>query len=578
MCTNVPHVLTTDAMDAPTKPTGPYTTAEEWIDADAAWQQRVYDTGGKKPRLDNPPESMFQGNAEEHAKAVKGRRRVCFREGHPQDRARLLEPHEYNASDNTCKICKGAATKKSKDATRKPVVTYATAEAWFAKHASDTCSKHPEMTVGNCKKPKESQFESTLEFERAKVLHAQREHEYSEQIRQFRDKDAENARKREQYAEDKTTEEGREKLRKKMKQDQENKKKRMLKPAAEEMCKCPVGPHDAPEPDFFFDPVEDLGMTDYKGSRDRTVRRGVCKKHFCKKVMRTRRFNAKPTRKLYNHQREQLVWVKAKRKQWKSDNREHYNTTRRLFFKNNPDKAKARALKCAEYQKDPENAYRLRVLNTEWSARTRGISVELTEGKMRELFSLDARCFHCGVGPTGVRPLGLDQHDHTVKVYGDDTVWPCCTTCNISRGGLTLDAFRQACRNIVTYQDTGVANTVSIPYVMGAEKKFRALRRGVPISILRHRANKHGWVVEFTKEEHDAMRFHSQCYLCGLTGTKDIPLGVDRVDNAKHYTRDNSRPCCTCCNMMKKTTSFDAFVDRCRDIVTQASSPSSSST
>ena len=34
-------------MDAPTKPTGPYATAEEWIDADAAWQQRVYDTGGK---------------------------------------------------------------------------------------------------------------------------------------------------------------------------------------------------------------------------------------------------------------------------------------------------------------------------------------------------------------------------------------------------------------------------------------------------------------------------------------------------------------------------------------------------
>ena len=140
----------------------------------------------------------------------------------------------------------------------------------------------------------------------------------------------------EQYVEDNETEEGREKLRKKMKQDQENKTKRMLKPAAEGMCTCPVGPHEAPEADFFFDPVEDLGMTNYKGSRDRTVRRGVCKKHFCKTVMRTRRFNAKPTRKLYNHQREQLVWVKDRRKQWKSDNRKHYNTTRRLFFKNNP--------------------------------------------------------------------------------------------------------------------------------------------------------------------------------------------------------------------------------------------------
>ena len=258
-------------MDTPTKPTGPYATAEEWIDADAAWQQRLYDTGGKKPRLDNPPESMFHGNAEEHAKAVKGRKRVCFREGHPQDRTRLLEPHEYNASDNTCKICKGAATKKSKDVTRQPVVTYATAEAWFAEHASDTSSKHPEMTVGFCHVPKETQFESTLEYERAKVLHAQREHEYKEQIRKYRDKDAENARKREQYAEDKTTEEGREKLRKKMKQDQENKMKRKNNGCTDTTKKwCTIGSHIVDRSEIFFCPVADLGIVDFQGPRGRT--------------------------------------------------------------------------------------------------------------------------------------------------------------------------------------------------------------------------------------------------------------------------------------------------------------------
>lgn len=514
-------------MDTPTKPMGPYATAEEWIDADAAWQQRLYDTGGKKPRLSEPPLTMFHGNAEEHAKAVKGRMRVCFESGHPENHSRLLAPVDMNPSNNTCKVCWRMKTNANAEA-RRPV--YKTAEEWWESSTR--------------REPKEKQFATTEEYARAKTMH---------------------------------DDDGREKLRKKMKQDQENKKKRMMKPAAEGMCKCPVGPHDAPEADFFFDPVEDLGMTDYKGSRDRTVRRGVCKKHFCKTVMRTRRFNAKPTRKLYNHQREQLVWVKDKRKQWKSDNREHYNTTRRLFFKNNPDKAKVRALACAEYQKDAENAYRLRVLQTMWRARKDGISFELTEGKMRELFSLDARCFHCGVGPKGVRPLGLDQHVHTVKVYGDNTVWPCCKTCNFSRGGLTIDAFRQACRNIVAYQDNGVANTVSIPYVLGAKGRYCVKRCGISYAMVIYRAIKHGWNVEFTKEEHDTMRFHSQCYLCGLVGTRDIPLGVDRVDNAQHYTRDNSRPCCTCCNMMKKTSLFNAFVKRCRDIVTQASSPSSSS-
>ena len=113
---------------------------------------------------------------------------------------------------------------------------------------------------------------------------------------------------------------------------------------------------------------------------------------------------------------------------------------------------------------------------------------------------------------------------------------------------------------------------------MGAEKKFCVRRRGAPFSQVVERANKHGWVVEFTKEEHDVMRFHSQCYLCGLAGTKDIPLGVDRVDNSQHYTRDNSRPCCTSCNYLKRTSELNAFVERCRIILTQAASPSSSST
>jgi len=52
-------------------------------------------------------------------------------------------------------------------------------------------------------------------------MYAQRMQEYQEEIRKYRNKDAENGRKREQYDEDKETEEGREKLRKKMKQDQE---------------------------------------------------------------------------------------------------------------------------------------------------------------------------------------------------------------------------------------------------------------------------------------------------------------------------------------------------------------------
>ena len=83
--------------------------------------------------------------------------------------------------------------------------------------------------------------------------------EYKEQIRKYRNTDAENERKREQYAEDRKTEEGREKLRKKMRQDQENKKKRMLKPAVEGMCNVPSVRTTYQRQTFFFDPWRTLG-------------------------------------------------------------------------------------------------------------------------------------------------------------------------------------------------------------------------------------------------------------------------------------------------------------------------------
>lgn len=38
------------------------------------------------------------------------------------------------------------------------------------------------------------------------------------------------------------------------------------------------------------------------------------------------------------------------------------------------------------------------------------------------------------------------------------------------------------------------------------------------------------------------------CYLCGESYK---PVGVDRVNNAKGYTEDNSKPMCRMCNIMK---------------------------
>ena len=43
--------------------------------------------------------------------------------------------------------------------------------------------------------------------------------------------------------------------------------------------------------------------------------------------------------------------------------------------------------------------------------------------------------------------------------------------------------------------------------------------------------------------------------------------GVDRKNNNKGYTKGNSVPCCTVCNVMKRTMSSDEFINHCRKIV-----------
>jgi hypothetical protein len=67
------------------------------------------------------------------------------------------------------------------------------------------------------------------------------------------------------------------------------------------------------------------------------------------------------------------------------------------------------------------------------------------------------------------------------------------------------------------------------------------------------------------------------CFYCGaepsmlhkrlISNGAYLCNGVDRVDNAIGYTAENSVPCCTDCNMMKKAMSAEKFVSACRRIV-----------
>lgn len=53
-----------------------------------------------------------------------------------------------------------------------------------------------------------------------------------------------------------------------------------------------------------------------------------------------------------------------------------------------------------------------------------------------------------------------------------------------------------------------------------------------------------------------------KCHYCGEKEAK----GVDRVDNDKGYTKENSVPCCTWCNYAKGDTSLELMLEKVKAI------------
>lgn len=56
--------------------------------------------------------------------------------------------------------------------------------------------------------------------------------------------------------------------------------------------------------------------------------------------------------------------------------------------------------------------------------------------------------------------------------------------------------------------------------------------------------------------------FLSNCAYCG----QPLSFGIDRIDSTKHYTTDNTVPCCAMCNRMKNAYSKEVFLNKIKEI------------
>ena len=53
---------------------------------------------------------------------------------------------------------------------------------------------------------------------------------------------------------------------------------------------------------------------------------------------------------------------------------------------------------------------------------------------------------------------------------------------------------------------------------------------------------------------------------CSYCGVNIKTIGIDRVDNTKHYELNNCVSCCSTCNKMKMNLTKDKFIDKILEI------------
>lgn len=80
-------------------------------------------------------------------------------------------------------------------------------------------------------------------------------------------------------------------------------------------------------------------------------------------------------------------------------------------------------------------------------------------------------------------------------------------------------------------------------------------------SIYKSQAKKRKKDFVLTKEQFEKI-INGECYYCG---TKN-KIGIDRKDNSKGYTIENSVSCCRICNWMKLTLTEKEFIQHCIEI------------
>ena len=434
-------------------------------------------------------------------------------------------PIEQKYHGRMCKECKkakshNARAKKTEAKQDAKKARFVTAQDWWDFNVQITQTKSRYLP------PNKEEFASIEAFEEAMVLHSEREVEGGlgrQSVNQYRENG--NEVKREVYAEMKTTEEGRELIKKKQKMDDENTQKRKEKALESGLDWCAHGSHAVEKDEMIFCPVEDLELTRCIPGR---IRHHACIKHFEQYIKPHHDRDKKiPNEHLYD-----AKWRSKKRGlQWKlsdSVERKMYleSTVCNYCGKSGMNGIDRLDSSCTEYRDNNVVSccsvcnYMKGGLNVDEFIKQCNTILQYREFGKKHTIYVPYKIHHR-------KEAHIEDHPNTVSIWKDAEMYE---------------------MNEVKWKKCVVIYSSKTPF---HQMKYDAVK-------------KRGKKFEIEKEFYDTI-CKRPCTFCGITD--ETKVGIDRIDNEKDYVTENIQSCCTTCNFMRRGLTCEEFVAKVSEIV-----------
>lgn len=434
-------------------------------------------------------------------------------------------PIEQKYHGRMCKECKKA---KSRNATAKKREAKQDAKKARFVTAQDWWDLNVKITQTNSKYllPKKEEFASIEAFEEAMVRHRKREVEGGlgrQSARQYQENA--NSVKREVYSAMKTTEEGRDSLKKKQQAGDEYTRKRKEAALESGLDWCAHGSHPVPKQEMIFCPVEDLELTRCIPGR---TRHHACKRHFEQYIK-------------FHHNRD------------RSTPHEHLNDAKK--------NAKRRGLKWSLSESTERKLY-LKATECGYCAQQGMHGVDRVDSNCTEYRddNIVPCCSTCNYAKGGLSP--------------DDFVQQCNKIVTYQKFGIRATSYIPYKLTIRKRADVEDHHNTKARWE-GAEtydldgslwKKCTVLyRKKTPLNQMKYDAEtRRGKKFEIGEGDFNAI-CRRPCTFCGLVNEEKV--GIDRIDNEKDYLLDNIQSCCTTCNFMRRGLTCEAFLAKVNEIV-----------